>query len=153
MSGASFESTGIGWIGLDEVCEVDIRSEAVTIFRFDMLKGPFIPITGDSAISSAVCGSMVRVATVEDGGFETISIVEAESCAAVAFATRICFAGVAMLLTCAEVWSVAYEACAWAGCCGFAQGFCSRNCASAVEPSTFATVKRAFLSGKGIDIF
>ncbi len=152
MSEASFESTDVGWIGFDELCEVDIRSEIV--FRFDMLEGPFIPMLGDSTISSVViCGSTVWAATVEDGGFETISIVEAESCAAEVFATRICFVGVAMLMACVEPWSDAYAACAWAGCCGFAHGFCSRNCASAVAPSAFVAFKKAFLSVKGINIF
>ena len=59
MSGASFESTGIGWVGFDELCEVGIRSDAVAIFRFDMFEGIFIPILGDSDISSVECGSTV----------------------------------------------------------------------------------------------
>ena len=59
VSGASFESTGVGWVGFDELCEVGIRSEVVVIFMFDMFEGPFIPTLGDSAISSTECGSTV----------------------------------------------------------------------------------------------
>lgn len=143
----------MSWIGFDELCVVDIRSVPVAMFRCDMLEGPFTPMLGDSAISSVVCGSATCGATAEDGGFEAISIVEAESCVAEAFGPCICFAGVAMLTICGAPWSVAYAACAWAGCCGLAHGFCSRNCASAVAPSVLAAFRNKFLSGKGIDIF